>query len=125
MGYLRRLMESRPFHQLEPVSGWLKDAPSTGGAKVRSAMAKDGSFALVYSPRGERFTLDLGVLKARKIREVREAWYDPRYGTAHLLHTSDTAGLQTYVPPSSGRGQDWLLILDDADRGFSLPGFDR
>ncbi|MCR9293675.1 MAG: glycoside hydrolase family 140 protein [bacterium] len=125
MGYLRRLMESRPFHQLEPVSDWLKDAPLTGGAKVRSAMAKDGSFALVYSPRGESFTLDLGVLRVRKVRQVREAWYDPRYGTAHLLHTSDTAGLQTYVPPSSGRGQDWLLILDDADRGFSLPGFDR
>jgi hypothetical protein len=58
-------------------------------------------------------------------RRMREIWWDPRYGCAHLVHTTDTHGFQTFTPPTSGRGQDWLLILEDAERSFPLPGASR
>jgi pimeloyl-ACP methyl ester carboxylesterase len=35
-------------------------------------------------------------------------------GAGHSLHR--------FTPPSSGRGCDWILVLDDASRGFALPG---
>lgn len=119
MGLLRRLFESRPFTLLAPAPAMLRDAPASGGAKVRAACATDGSFAFIYSPRGEHFTVDKNFLKAARTREI---WYDPRYGTSHLVHTTDTHGFQTYTPPTTGRGQDWVLIIEDAARNWPLPG---
>lgn len=110
MGHLRRLFESRPWQLLVPALGWIASGPRDGGAKIRAAMASDHSFAFVYSPHGEPFTLDQRKLSGES---VNEAWFDPRYGVIYPLHTPDTKGFQTYVPPTQGRGQDWLLILQD------------
>jgi hypothetical protein len=30
-------------------------------------------------------------------------------------------GQQTFTPPSSDYGQDWVLVLDDASKNYSLP----
>ncbi len=122
MGLVRQLFESRPFQKLIPSRSLVVDGPSSGGAKIRAALAADGSFAFIYSPRGERFTVDKTLIKARRVKEI---WYDPRYGNAYHVHTTDNAGFQTYTPPTSGRGNDWILILEDAAAGFPLPGADR
>jgi hypothetical protein len=122
MGHVRRLFESRPFTKLEPDDSFVLDGPRTGGARIRAARARDGSFAFVYSPRGKQFSVRMGVIASRS---VRSWWFDPRYGTAADLHTSDNAAIQSFVPPSSGRGQDWLLVLDDATAGFPPPGGKR
>ena len=119
MGYVRRLFEARPYHKLQPDEGFIKDGPTRGGAKVRGALASDGSFAFIYSPRGEPFSVDLQAFPASR---VRASWYDPRYGVAYVVHTGDNRGVQTFTPPSRGRGQDWVLILDAAAREFPLPG---
>jgi hypothetical protein len=37
-------------------------------------------------------------------------------------HTTDNAGFQTYTPPTSGRGSDWILVLESEAAGFPLPG---
>ena len=119
MGLMRQLFESRPFTRLAPAPAMLRDAPASGGAKVRAACATDGSFAFIYSPRGENFTVDKNFLKVRRMREI---WYDPRYGASYVVHTTDTHGYQTYTPPTSGRGQDWVLIIEDAAQNWPLPG---
>lgn len=119
MGFVRRLFESRPFTRLRPDTKMVVDAPSERGAKVRAARARDGSFAFIYSPRGERFTVDKTAISDRRVREI---WYDPRYGMASHFHTTDNMGFQTYTPPTSGRGHDWILILESESAGFPLPG---
>lgn len=119
MGFVRRLFTARPFAKLQPAQAMLYGGPTTGGAKIRAARAEDGSFAFVYSPFGEPFTIDLTRIHAPRVKEI---WYDPRYGVAHHLHTTANVGFQTYTPPTTGRGEDWLLIVEDADAGFLLPG---
>lgn len=119
MGLMRRLFESRPFTKLQPAQHMILDGPMHGGAKTRAALSQDGAFAFVYSPRGERFTVDKRLLRAKQTREI---WFDPRYGNVYVIHTTKTAGIQTYTPPTSGRGNDWLLILEDVDKEFPLPG---
>jgi len=118
MGYLRRLFESVPFRKLVPDQGIILNGPVTGGAKIRSARSSDGSFAIVYSPFGESFTLNKNVVKAPKFREF---WYDPRYGVSYEIDQPERWGIQTYTPPTSGRGQDWVLLIEDAAAGFGLP----
>ena len=79
------------------------------GARVRAARASDGSFAVFYTPRGGAFTVDKGIIAAPR---VRESWFDPRYGVLHEFHTTDNQAFQTYRPPTSGPGQDWVLLLE-------------
>ena len=119
MGFARRLFESRPYQTLVPDGTFILDGPRQGGAKVRGARAADGAFAFVYSPRGLPFTVRMGVIASSR---VRASWFDPRYGCAEPIHTGDNSGMQTFTPPTSGRGCDWVLVLDDAKREFPLPG---
>ena len=119
MRHVRRLFESLPFTRLVPDQRIVLNGPTTGGARIRAARASDGSFALVYSPRGEGFTLDKSLIRSERQQQF---WYDPRYGTAYPLKEQDSWGIQTFAPPSSGRGNDWVLLLVDAAAGFPVPG---
>lgn len=122
MGLLRRLFTARPFHKLLPDQSFILDGPASGGGKIRAAVAEDASFAIVYSPRGMPFTVDQSRIKAKSLKAV---WYDPRYGISHFAHTGNTFAIQTYTPPTSGRGNDWILILEDADLNLPTPGSDE
>lgn len=119
MRHIRRLFDSLPFTELIPDRNLILNGTTTGGARIRAARAGDGSFALIYTPRGESFTLNKSVIKGERLRET---WYDPRYGVGYQIKEQDTSGIQTYTPPTSGRGNDWVLVLTDAAAGFSLPG---
>ena len=118
MRYVRRLFESLPFTKLVPDQRIILNGPTTGGAKIRAARASDGSFAVIYSPRGEIITLDKSVVKAE--RQI-ELWYDPRYGTSYVIKEQDSWGIQTFTPPTSGRGNDWILVLFDSAARIPLP----
>jgi len=41
---------------------------------------------------------------------------------AYPNHAGENAGIQTFVPPTSGRDNDWILVLDDANAGFPVAG---
>lgn len=110
MGYLRRLFEAFRFSDLLPASDFIVDGPQTGGAKVKALVSGDRRTALIYTPRGEAFTIDKQVFSCSRLREY---WYDPRYGYSQYVHTTTNAAMQTYLPPTSGRGNDWILVLDD------------
>jgi hypothetical protein len=109
MGLLRRFLEAHAFHTLVPDQRLVANGPLTGPAKVRAARAADGSRVLVYSPYGEAFTIDLGRVR---LARFTESWFDPRYGVTYDVHTSGAQGFQTYTPPTSGRGQDWVLVIE-------------
>jgi len=119
MRYVRRLFESLPFTKLVPDVRIILNGSSSGSARIRAARASDGSFAIVYSPRGESFTLDKSIIKGDRQREV---WYDPRYGTSYVFKEQDGFGIQTFTPPTSGRGNDWVLVLEDIAAGYAVPG---
>ena len=118
MGYMRHLFEAVPFRKLEPDQSIILNGPVSGGAKIRAARSSDGSYAIVYSPYGESFTLNKNVVKAARFREF---WFDPRYGVSYEIDQPERWGIQTYTPPTSGRGQDWVLLIEDAAAGFPLP----
>jgi hypothetical protein len=117
MGHLRKLFESRPWQLLEPAQDFIAGGPRDGAAKIRAAVASDRSFAFVYSPEGAAFTVDQTRLRGDRLRE---SWFDPRYGTLYVMHSSDTKGFQTYTPPTQGRGQDWVLVLEDEEAGYPI-----
>jgi Putative collagen-binding domain of a collagenase len=75
--------------------------------------------AMPPTPGGEAFTLKKSIIKCARVKEI---WYDLRYGVSYLIHQSDQWGIQTYTPPTNGRGNDWIFLLEDADAGYLLSG---
>ncbi len=113
LGLMRRFMEANAFQTLLPDQKIILDGPRYGPAKIRAMRAADGSRVVVYTARGEPFTLDQSVVKSPY---VRQSWFDPRYGVSYEFRLSgrawDQQTFQTYTPPTSGRGQDWVLVLE-------------
>jgi hypothetical protein len=119
MGHARRLFESRAWETLVPAQELLVGPNLPGDGFVRAAVAQDRSFAFVYSPRGEPVSVDQTRLSAL---DLTAWWFDPRYGRAYFAHTGVGTAIQVFTPPSAGRGRDWVLVLDDAARGYPPPG---
>jgi hypothetical protein len=53
---------------------------------------------------------------------IRAYWYDPRHGTSRLIGEFKKAEYQDFTPPSTGQGNDWVLVLDDASKNYPPPG---
>src|SRR5262249_39150342 len=120
VGYARRLLEARPFEKLVPDQSLVAGDPGKGAEHVRAARAADGNFALVYLPAGKPVTVDLGRLAGK---DVRAWWFDPRDGKAKDAGTFPRSGTRTFRPPGKpGRGNDWVLVLEDAESKLPPPG---
>ena len=55
-------------------------------------------------------------------KTIRAWWYDPRQGTSAAIGEFEKTGFHDFTPPSSGPGNDWVLVLDDASKNFPAPG---
>ncbi len=122
MQYARRLLESRPFLNRVPDQSLLVSGAGSGGEHVRATRGEDGSYALVYTPLGRPVRVDMSRLSGESVTAY---WYDPRDGTSRRIEPTGAGGEQEFTPPSSGTGNDWVLVLDDSARGFATPGGGR
>lgn len=119
MQYVRQLLESRPFLNRIPDQSLLISDPGTGANHIQATRADDGSYAFIYSAAGNPFTLDLRKLSGETLSAY---WFDPRTGITQILGNFPTGASRKFRPPSQGKDNDWVLILDDADKGYDNPG---
>jgi hypothetical protein len=118
MQYLRRLMESRPYLSRIPDQGLLASDPGEGGNHVQATRCSQGAYALVYVPNAKQpVTVHLDRLSGT---EVLAWWYDPRTGKAAEIGRFPRSGDRTFTTPNEG--PDWVLVLDDAAKGYPAPG---
>jgi len=79
---------------------------------IQASVAKDSSFAVVYSGDDSKYSLDLTKMKPGSI-ETR--WFDPRNGVYQTDFESPYSNInadQVFDPPgNSGPGNDWVLYL--------------
>ncbi len=109
MGFVRKLVESRPYFERRPAP----DLVHNDGDLLNHTPACRGErYAFIYSPQGLPLKVNLGILPGRLILV---SWYNPRTGEEKLQTLLPNRGAVTLVPPTSGRGQDWVLILDGKD----------
>ena len=115
--HARRLIESRPFLSRVPDQSMIVPAYFTETDYV-VATRGDG-YAFVYFPTGWSAGIILDKIGAQSVRAY---WFDPRNGESKLIGTFPGKGVKSFTPPGSGRGKDWILVLDDASSGFKEPG---
>jgi Protein of unknown function (DUF4038)/Putative collagen-binding domain of a collagenase len=111
MGYFRGLFESRPFTKLVPDQSLLINNVDQGRDRLQAACAFDGSFAFVYAPTGKAIAVNLSKIKGSKLKAQ---WYDPRQGIATQIDEFPRTEIREFTPPTKGRGNDWILVLENA-----------
>ncbi len=107
MKWVKKLRLRRDYASFCPAPGLVVEKfPGMG----RMAAAKGKDYAYIYSPLGVPFTVDLSSFSGAKC--VKASWFDPRTGEENVFGIFRAGGCSLAVPPSQGKGQDWVLVLD-------------
>jgi hypothetical protein len=113
---LKKLMESRPMHNLVPDQSLI--LRGQGECASYACVIRGKTHIFVYVPTGNTLSIKMGIIPGEKIRA---SWFDPRNGDITLIGEIDNNGEQSFDVPGmskelawlkSGRGCDWVLILD-------------
>ncbi len=114
--FLRQLIESRPMFDRVPDTSFVTDALH---ANDRIVVTRGKDYAFIYSSEGKPFIVNTGKISGK---DLVAHWYDPRSGDVRQAGEFSRKGRLAFTPPTSGYGQDWVLILDDASKKYPLPG---
>jgi hypothetical protein len=80
-----------------------------GPAAIRACRTDDRTFAMVYTPEGQRFALHAGLLKAPSISIT---FFNPRSGAFSAGGVVDGGSEIIIMPPFDPSGRDWVTVLD-------------
>ncbi len=115
MKYLRTLIESHPMFDRVPDQSLVTNALS---ANDHIQATRGNDYIFVYSAQGKQFTVLTSKISGK---EIQATWYNPRNGETKEVGKFTKKAQQEFVPPTSGYGQDWVLIIDDASKKFVIP----
>jgi len=115
--HARKLIESRPFTERVPYQAILSNqyVPETDYLVA----SRGKNYIFIYIPTG--WSAEVNMLRCGWLR-AKAWWYNPRNGEAQEIGTFQAKDVKTFTPPSQGRGNDWVLVLDNAKNDFSAPG---
>ncbi len=125
MQYARLLLESRPFLTRISDDSVIVPAevatavPGAGLKRIVATRDEQGRCAMVYSPAGRAFKVRMDKVTGA---QVKAWWFNPRNGQATAAGEFRNTGEREFQPPDKGEQLDWVLVLDDAARGFPPPG---
>ena len=117
MVHLKNLIQSRPFLTRIPGQDILDGDEGSRDDRIQASKGSDNSYAFVYIPVSRS-----GVkIKLNKFSgsAVEISWYNPRTGAVSYIGRYGTSGSVTFSCPDK---EDWVLVLDDASKGYSPPG---
>ncbi len=117
MGHLRALIESRPFLTRIPDQTLILSQQSDAAHYIAATRDQNGGYALIYIPDGAAVTVDLGKIAGQC---ASASWFDPRSGKTEKIGEFPTSQAHQFTPPARQEARDWVLVLDDATRDFSL-----
>ena len=76
-------------------------------------------YAFVYFPTGWPAEIQLDKIGAKTINAY---WFDPRNGESKFIETIPGYRYPQIYTSIRWRGNDWILVLDDASKNFKAPG---
>lgn len=124
MQFGRKLIESRPFLTRVPDDSIIAShrvptsIPGAGRYRLVATRDESGSYAMVYAPVGRKFSVHMDKISGP---QVKAWWFNPRDGSAKQAGTFDNKGVREFTPPDYGEMLDWVLVLDDASKGYAAP----
>ncbi|MEP7277877.1 MAG: glycoside hydrolase family 140 protein [Bacteroidota bacterium] len=117
MLFVKNLLESYPLTDRIPDQSLIIENNNTASERIQATRGND--YLFVYTVAGKPFTVKMGKIEGKQLRAY---WYNPRNGKTTDLAAVENTGSKKFSPPSVGYGQDWVLVLDNAERKYPKPG---
>lgn len=115
MKHLKTLLEARPLLGRSP-DDQVVVSPLQGAERIQAI--RGNGYVLIYSAEGKQIMVQGEHLPGQ---QTTASWYSPRSGQTTPVGSYTRSAKTVFSPPSSGRGMDWVLVLDDASRRYPLP----
>ncbi len=122
VGYLRRLMQSRPMLDRVPDSTLILSGQGLKGEHIEAFRDGKGSYGMVYMPVGKTITVNTSFIKGKNIMVW---WFRPKDAAIQNPGIIKNIGAQNFTSPEIGTGNDWVLVLDDASAYYPSPGVSK
>jgi hypothetical protein len=116
MKYVRKLMESHPLTERVPDQSLILENNLPASERIQATRGKD--YIFIYSAVGKPFTVLPGKISGKRLNVY---WFNPRNGSVIKETPIENSENKSFVPPTSGYGQDWILVLDDAEKNYPMP----
>ena len=107
MMHVRELLENK-LGKLIPDQSIVYGINRKGEDYIVSAGSTDNSFALVYLAKGQPVQVVMTKIDGRMVA----SWFNPRNGYKKKIGNFRNEGIEDFTPPSSGEGNDWMLVLE-------------
>lgn len=115
MKYVKSFVQIFPFEKripnqsIIPSSYYNCHITNNLETHIAAVCASDRSYALIYSPQGAWFSVDLNNINSEK---AQAKWFNPRTGKISDIGIFNTHTIQKFTPPDGiKRGNDWILLL--------------
>ena len=118
MGFMKKLFQARPWYKLQSDQSLILNDNPEGAMYQTAALADDKNFALIYTPYGKSISVDLERISGN---EIEAWWYNPRDGRTLSIGNYENKEPTEFTPHASGRGSDWVLVLDNAANELKMP----
>lgn len=118
-GFLRKLIESRPMQQRIPDASIIAAGQGSGKEHMEAFRGVANDYAMIYLPIGKNITINTSFMKCKNIVAW---WFNPKDATVQKIGSFPRTANMQFTPPATGIENDWVLVIDDADKKFKEPG---
>ena len=117
VGYLRRLIESRPFLNRIPDNTILLNGQADKAEHIEAFRAEDNSYAMIYLPVGKSIT----IAATNFPKQIIAWWFNPKDASIQKIGIIENKEPVKFTTPTIGFGNDWVLIIDAVTKGYPAP----
>lgn len=117
VGYLRKLIESRPMLDRIPDNAILLKGQGEKAEHIEAFRSSEYSYAMIYLPTGKSITVDISNFP----KQIVAWWFNPKGANIQKIGIFENKGSMEFTTPTIGFGNDWVLIIDDATKNYPAP----
>lgn len=117
VGYLRKLIESRPMLNRIPDNTILLKGQGDKAEHIEAFRSPDNSYAMIYLPVGKAITIATSNFPGK----IAAWWFNPKDASSKKIGIIENKGVMEFVSPTIGVGNDWVLVIDDATKDYPAP----
>lgn len=107
MIHVKNLLINRNFADRVPDQSLIMENNLPSAERIQAT--RGDNYIMVYTAAGRPFTLNMGKLQGSVVHAY---WYNPSDGKAGKKAQVDNKGTHQFKPPSSGYGNDWVLVVE-------------
>jgi hypothetical protein len=107
--YARALLESFDYLSRVPDQDFIISRNNNNKEKV--VATRGTGYALIYIPTGKETVISLDKMNTAK--QIQLSWFQPCTGIRKPIKITEAKGNYTARPATQGKGNDWVLILEE------------